>query len=85
MVIETEVIDFKQDYFWPQHRRRRRLLVTCSGAVVSFGELDLDLVLPSDVLDPAALWPHDRAVVALRDRNLHTHLGLLWGGEVKGQ
>lgn len=49
---------------------------TCS-AVVSLGELDLDLVLPGDVLDSAAFGPHDGAVVPLRDGHLHAHLRLL--------
>lgn len=52
------------------------LFLTCS-AVVSLGELDLDLVLPGDVLDAAAFGPHDGTVVALRDGHLHAHLGLL--------
>lgn len=49
---------------------------TCS-TVVSLGELDLDLVLPGDVLDATAFRPHDGTVVALRDGHLHAHLGLL--------
>lgn len=52
------------------------MFVTCS-AVVSLGELDLDLVLPGDVLDAATFRPHDGTVVALRDSHLHAHLGLL--------
>lgn len=49
---------------------------TCS-AVVSLGELNLDLVLSGDVLDAATFRSHDGAVVALRDGHLHAHLGLL--------
>lgn len=49
---------------------------TC-GAVVSLGELDLDVVLPGDLLYAATFGPHDGAVVALRDRHLQAHLGLL--------
>lgn len=52
------------------------LFLTCS-AVVSLGELDLDLVFPGDVLDAAAFRPHDGTVVALGDSHLHAHLGLL--------
>lgn len=52
------------------------MFLTCS-AVVSLGELDLDLVLPGDVLNAATFRPHDGSVVALRDGHLHTHLGLL--------
>lgn len=51
---------------------------TCR-AVLSLGELDLDLVLPGDVLDAATFRPHDGTVVALRDSHLHAHLGLLLG------
>lgn len=57
------------------------VFLTC-GAVVSLGELDLDLVLPGDVLDAATFRPHDGAVVSLRDRHLHAHLGLLHKGGV---
>lgn len=52
------------------------MFLTC-GAIISLGELDLDLVFPGDVLDAAAFRPHDGTVVALRDGHLHTHLGLL--------
>lgn len=52
------------------------VFLTCS-TVIPLGELDLDLVLPGDVLDTAAFGSHDGAVVALRDRHLHIHLGLL--------
>lgn len=53
--------------------------LTCS-AVVSLGELDLDLVLPGDVLDAATFGPHDGTVVALGNGHLHAHLGLLLEG-----
>lgn len=55
------------------------VFVTC-GAFVSLWDLDLDFVLPGDVLYAAAFRPHDGAVVALGDRHLHTHLGLLLEG-----
>lgn len=58
------------------HFLLRVAFLTC-GAVVSLGELDLDLVLPGDVLDAATFRPHDGAVVSLRDCHLHAHLGLL--------
>lgn len=52
------------------------VFLTCS-AVVSLWELDLDFVLPGDVLYAAAFRPHDGAVIALRDGHLHAHLRLL--------
>lgn len=60
------------------------MLLTCS-AVVSLRELDLNLVLPGDVLDAAAFRPHDGAVVTLRDGHLHAHLGLLLRREREGE
>lgn len=52
------------------------MFLTCS-IFISLGKLDLNLVLPGDVLNAAAFGPHHGTVVALRDGNLHTHLGLL--------
>lgn len=52
------------------------VFLTCR-AVVSLRELDLDFVLPGDVLYAAAFRPHDGAVVALGDGHLHAHLRLL--------
>lgn len=54
--------------------------LTCS-TVVSLGELDLDFVLPGDVLNAAAFGPHDGAVVALGDGHLHGHLRFLRKGK----
>lgn len=84
MAIKTENASFQARIdFYPQPPCRCPLLVTCSRAVVPLWEFDLDLVLPGDVLDAAAFGPHDGAVVALRNRHLHTHLGLL--GRTRGQ